>query len=331
MRHESRSSAVWAAAHPPAVLNIVGLTKRYGDVIAVDDVSLDVNRAEIFGLLGQNGAGKTTTIEMLCGLLRPDAGSIELLGIDIVRRRRQAQRQVGYQPQDRDLYPPLTPRQNIEFAAGLHGISRRAARGRIHELLVRLDLLDIADRISAKLSGGEQRRVCLAMAMAHDPPLLVLDEPTSGVDVGTRLMLQRWFRELREAGKTIVYTTHYLEEAQLLCDRVAILHHGRVVSCDSVTSFLADYGTGLLTIHPSKDADKRLADLLTERLPVADVRLVDGALVVATSTPQRDLVPAIQALTDIGVVVAAVEVSPPTLEGAFLAATGERYAGKEAS
>ncbi len=212
-----------------AAISIRDLQKTYhGGKRALDGITLDVPRGQIFGLLGPNGAGKSTTINILAGLVTKTAGSASIWGFDINAHPRSAKASIGIVPQEIVFDPFFTPRETLEIQAGLYGVPKE--RRRTMELLKAVHLADKADAYSRTLSGGMKRRLLVAKAMVHSPPILVLDEPTAGVDVELRQQLWAFVRELHAQGVTVVLTTHYLEEAEELCDRIAIINHGRVIA-----------------------------------------------------------------------------------------------------
>jgi len=223
----------------PAI-RIAGLVKRYGDFTAVDGISFDVDEGAFFGLLGPNGAGKTTTINAIVGLTSLSAGSIALFGHDVVADWRAARGTVGLAPQEYNFDRYLNIRDILIYQAGYYGLRGPAVRKRADELLERFDLTSKAKQVYLRLSGGMKRRLTLARALIHQPRLLILDEPTAGVDVELRLELWAFLRELNAAGTTIVLTTHYLEEAQELCDRLAIIEKGKLVALESTSVLIGD-------------------------------------------------------------------------------------------
>ncbi|OHE56713.1 MAG: nodulation factor ABC transporter ATP-binding protein NodI [Thiobacillus sp. GWE1_62_9] len=212
------------------MLSVRGLTKRYGDTEVVRGLDLHVKRGECFGLLGPNGAGKTTTLRLLLGLIEPDAGSIELAGIAVPQHAREARMKVGVVPQMDNLDPDFSVRENLLAYGRYFGMSKAAVAARVPELLEFAGLASKADAQIAQLSGGMKRRLTLARALVHDPDLLFLDEPTTGLDPQARHLIWQGLRRLIGAGKTIVLTTHFMEEAERLTDRLAILDHGRLVT-----------------------------------------------------------------------------------------------------
>jgi ABC-2 type transport system ATP-binding protein len=224
---------------PPAI-KIERLVKRYGDFTAVDGISLEVADGAFFGLLGPNGAGKTTTINALVGLSSITGGSIAVFGHDVVTDWRAARLTVGLAPQEYNFDRYLNIRDVLIYQAGYYGLRGAAVRRRADDLLERFGLSSKAKELYTRLSGGMKRRLTLARALIHEPRLLILDEPTAGVDVELRLELWAFLRELNAAGTTIVLTTHYLEEAQELCDRIGIIEAGKLVALESTRNLIGD-------------------------------------------------------------------------------------------
>ncbi|CAG0978157.1 putative ABC transporter ATP-binding protein YadG [Burkholderiales bacterium] len=220
----------------PAV-DVVGLSRRYGRVQALDGVDLSVAEGEFFGLLGPNGAGKTTLISILAGLVRADAGRVRVMGHDVVDDYRAARRALGVVPQELVFDPFFTVRETLRIQSGYFGLSRNDAW--IDEILHHLDLASKADANMRSLSGGMKRRVLVGQALVHRPPVIVLDEPTAGVDVELRQSLWSFIRRLNADGHTVILTTHYLEEAEALCGRIAMLKDGRVVALDTTQALLS--------------------------------------------------------------------------------------------
>ncbi|OQY75205.1 MAG: ABC transporter ATP-binding protein [Rhodocyclaceae bacterium UTPRO2] len=231
--------------HP--AIRIEGVAKRFGSVQALDGIDLDIAPGEFFGLLGPNGAGKTTLISALAGLVRPDAGRLAVMGHDVVSDYRAARRQLGVVPQELVFDPFFTVRESLEIQSGYFGIRDNAAW--IDEILENLDLTEKADANMRQLSGGMKRRVLVAQALVHRPPVIVLDEPTAGVDVELRQGLWSFVRRLNRDGHTIVLTTHYLEEAESLCGRIAMLKQGRVVALDTTNNLLRRFSGHTLRLR----------------------------------------------------------------------------------
>ncbi|WP_028874100.1 ABC transporter ATP-binding protein [Tepidiphilus margaritifer] len=222
-----------------AAIALQGAVKRFGDFTALAGVDLTVERGEFFGLLGPNGAGKTTLISLLAGLARPSAGSVRVMGFDVVRDYRQARRAIGVVPQELVFDPFFTVREILRIQSGYFGLTRN--EDWIEELLHGLGLADKAEANMRTLSGGMKRRVLVAQALVHRPPVIVLDEPTAGVDVELRHGLWQFIQKLNEQGHTILLTTHYLEEAESLCHRIAMLKAGRIVALDTTERLLARF------------------------------------------------------------------------------------------
>jgi len=221
----------------PAI-KIDRLVKRYGDFTAVDDISLEVEEGAFFGLLGPNGAGKTTTINAIVGLAKITAGSIALFGHDVVHDWRAARGFVGLAPQEYNFDRYLNIRDVLIYQAGYYGLAGPAVRRRADDLLERFSLTSKAKQVYTRLSGGMKRRLTLARALMHQPRLLILDEPTAGVDVELRIELWAFLREMNAAGTTIVLTTHYLEEASELCERIAIIEAGKIVALEDTQKLI---------------------------------------------------------------------------------------------
>jgi ABC-2 type transport system ATP-binding protein len=216
-----------------------GLTKRFGTLVAVDNVDLTVRKREVYGFLGPNGSGKSTTIRMLCGLMRPSAGEIDVLGYKIPRDAEALKRRIGYMTQRFTLYEDLTVGENLDFLAAVHEVSRAAARTRIGELLERFWLADRRNQLAGTLSGGQKQRLALAGTVLHKPDLLFLDEPTSAVDPQSRREFWESLFELADMGTTLLVSSHYMDEAER-CTRLAILDHGRVVADGTPRDLMAN-------------------------------------------------------------------------------------------
>jgi len=214
----------------PAAIVIDNITKKFEDVTAVDGLSLTVEKGELFGFLGPNGSGKTTTINMLCGLLEPTTGSAKICGYDIRKETNNVKELIGVSPQETAVYPALTGKENIELFASLHTMPKEKLRRNVDELLKKLSLQDQSKRRAGKYSGGMMRRINLAMALVHDPEIAFLDEPTVGMDPQSRQAVWDFIRELKTRNKTVLLTTHYMEEAEGLCDRIGIIDHGKLIA-----------------------------------------------------------------------------------------------------
>src|ERR687889_2780868 len=238
----------------PAI-RIESLSKTYaGGKRALNDVSFDVPRGQIFGLLGPNGAGKSTLINILAGLVVKTSGDVTIWGFDIAEHPRNAKRSIGVVPQEIIFDPFFTPRETLEIQAGLYGIAPGDRKS--DELLAAMHLTDKAHAYSRTLSGGMKRRLLVAKAMVHSPPILVLDEPTAGVDIELRQQLWAYLRQLNAEGVTVVLTTHYLEEAENLCDRIAIINHGRLIANETTRTLVGMAQEKAVDITVDRDVDR---------------------------------------------------------------------------
>jgi len=220
---------------------IDNLTKRFEDVTAVDELSLEVEKGELFGLLGPNGAGKTTTINVLCGLLEPTNGSVSVGGYDVRKEPSKVKELIGVCPQDTAVFSYLTGRENVELFGSLHAMPKEKLKKNTEELLAKLGLLDDANRRVGKYSAGMRRRINLLMALVHDPEIAFLDEPTVAMDVQSRHAVWDFIKELKKQNKTVILTTHYMEEAEELCDRVGIIDYGKLIALGSPKQLKAKF------------------------------------------------------------------------------------------
>lgn len=223
-------------------ISIERLTKKFEDVVAVDDLSLEIRDGELFGLLGPNGAGKTTIIKILCGLLEPTNGSIKVGGFDVQKDSRQVKELIGVCPQDTATYSFLTGRENVELFGDLYAMPKEKLKKNTNELLKKMGLLEDANRRLGKYSGGMKRRINLIMGLVHDPEIAFLDEPTVAMDPQSRHAVWDFIKEIKKGGKTVILTTHYMEEAEELCDRVGIIDYGKLIALDSPQELKKKYG-----------------------------------------------------------------------------------------
>ena len=291
----------------PAI-QVSQVTKQYRGLRALDGVDLDIAQGEFFGLLGPNGAGKTTLISIIAGLARATSGSASVMGHDVVNDYRAARRSLGVVPQELVMDPFFTVRETLTFQSGYFGIKRNDAW--IDEVIEHLDLTDKANTNMRQLSGGMKRRVLVAQALVHKPPVIILDEPTAGVDVELRQGLWRFIRRLNEDGHTIVLTTHYLEEAEALCGRIAMLKQGRVVALDTTQN--------LLRKHSGCYVDLRLIpDTLPDALKPMLVGSADGGCRLALND-YVELEIIMAAIRVAGIKVQEMEVVQPDLEEVFV-------------
>jgi ABC-2 type transport system ATP-binding protein len=299
------------------------LTKRYGDTQALAGVSFAVPAGSILGVLGPNGAGKTTAIRILTTLAVPDSGQARVAGFDVVQEAADVRRHMGVAAQDATLDDLLTGRQNLRTVAELSGIDRRGAKQRAVELLDRFDLTDAADRVVKGYSGGMRRRLDLAASLVTRPPVLFLDEPTTGLDPTSRNRMWDVIRELVAAGTTILLTTQYLEEADRLADRIVVIDHGRVIAEGSALELKAATGGARLEVTLSaahEDAVGALAPFVSGRVVVTEDGRRLSAAVYSSSGLANTVV---RALDAIGALVDDIEVRQPSLDDVFFALTGD--------
>lgn len=305
---------------PAPVLEAVRVRKNFGPTVALEDVSLAVHEGELFGLLGPNGAGKTTFISILCGLLEPDGGEVRLFGQPFHRNSRELRRLIGLAPQDLALYPELTARENLRFFGRLYGLAGTDLADRVAEMLQAVGLWERADERTAGFSGGMKRRLHLAAAVVHRPRLLFLDEPTAGVDPQSRNHIFELIRGFNRGGMTIIYTSHYLEEVETLCSRLAILDDGRLLACDTLPRLLALLDGQLIVSLAEVNRD------FLERLPllpgVKNAVHKDGRLEITTEQVPELLPRVVRLAAEVGVHITAIDARPPSLERVFLHLTG---------
>ncbi len=313
----------------PAVL-IEKLQKRYGNVEAVKDVSFQVEPGEIFGLLGPNGAGKTTTIRCLCTLASPNGGKIEVSGIDAIANPKVARQKLGYVAQEVALDKVLTGRELLQLQAALYHIPGKVAKERINNTIASLGLQEYADKKTGTYSGGIRKRLDLAAGLLHKPDVLVLDEPTVGLDIESRVVMWDILRQLRDSGTTVLLTSHYLEEVDALANRVAIIDQGVVIAAGTPSELKDKVGGDRITLRirefsPQEEAEK--AKHMLQALPFVQEVIINSAqgnslnLVV---TPQSDALMSIQqALKDVGLPTFGIAQSRPSLDDVYLAATGK--------
>jgi ABC-2 type transport system ATP-binding protein len=310
------AAATAPAAGAETVLAVEGLTKRYGDLVAVDGISFQVSRGETFGMLGPNGAGKTTTLEMIEGLRTPDGGSISLLGLDAVRQRRAAQERIGVQLQSQALWPELTVEEVLKTFRAL--FRRRVP---LDELLERFALLDKRRALVSGLSGGQKQRLSVATALVNDPDVVFLDEPTTGLDPSARHIFWDLIREMQRRGKTVIVTTHYMEEAEALCDRVAIMNRGTIIAEGTPRQLVHDlpFDNTVECTFASPVGEARLLGLPAVR----EVKRENGSYLLFTT----DVSATVASLMDFGRGdggVLNLQVRTATLEDVFISITGRR-------
>lgn len=310
------------------VLKTKSLTKRYGDLVAVDDLNLEIFRGEVFGFLGPNGAGKTTSINMMCGLLEPDTGTVTIDGVPVHAADDELRARVGVCPQEIVLWERLTCLEQLRFMGEMYGLVGTDARERSEMLLGELDLVEKRDTQARKLSGGLQRRLNVAMALVHDPEIVILDEPEVGLDPQSRVKVREYIQSLARV-KTVILTTHNMDEADRLADRVAIIDHGKLLELDTPTVLKKRVGEGdVVEIELETPVDPVIAGKVEAAVaPLVDQVHMDhetSTLTVRALNAVGALASILEALEKSGVQAGEVRVRENTLEDVFIQLTGRR-------
>ncbi len=310
--------------HGDITIHARGLSRRFGEVLAVDQLDLSVRRGEVYGFLGPNGSGKSTTIRMLCGLLLPSDGEMRVLGLRIPEQAEQLKHRIGYMTQKFSLYEDLTSRENLEFLSAIHSLPSRASRGRVDEWLRHYRLASIQHQLAGTLSGGQKQRLALAGATLHGPDLLFLDEPTSAVDPQSRRDFWDALFDLAAQGTTILVSTHYMDEAER-CTRLAILDHGRIVADGAPRALIQALPGETLLAHCS---DLRKARQLLERRPgVIAAAQIGSSLRILLATGATTSEQLRQTLNTAGI-DAQLQPVAPNLEDVFVAAVNAARNGR---
>jgi len=303
-------------------IDVRGLAKRFGEVQAVVEVDFEVLPGELFGFLGPNGAGKTTTINMLTGLARPDAGTVHIGGIDCTKRPRAAQHLIGVVPDESNLYPELTGFDNLCFCAALYGMGKAERQTRARELLAAFALTKAADRKFGGYSKGMKRKLTIAAGIIHNPAILFLDEPTSGIDVASARQLRQLIADLHGKGTTIFLTTHYIEEAERLCDRVAFIMAGRIVRVDTVANLVQPIREKHVTQIAFSNSPINLENKLGVTFPSLNFITLQQGLIRVEADEPVSVGPLVRFLEDEGVEVFEARRIRPSLEDVFVEITG---------
>jgi ABC-2 type transport system ATP-binding protein len=317
-----------ADAGPPTAIDVNGLELVYSDgTAAVQGIDMAVPGGEFFGFLGPNGAGKTTTIKVFATLLSPTSGEVRVTGFDVRSEARKVRESIGYMAQETSIDPELTAEENIRFACEAYGVPRGERSERVSELLDLVDLADVADKRAEEFSGGMKKRLDAATALVHRPPLVFLDEPTTGLDPKARNRLWDYFRRINDLGTTIFLTTQYLEEADQLCDRLAVILDGEIVAEGSPADLKREVGGEVLDVEleGGPAARKRAAAIAREFDAFADASVseTDRGISVTAETARQHGTDLLVALRDAELTVTGFNIRAPTLDDVFLAITGE--------
>jgi ABC-2 type transport system ATP-binding protein len=308
-------------ADEEVIIQVANLTKHYGEVLAVNDISFSVRQGELFGFLGPNGAGKTTTINMLTGLARLDAGKIRISGIECTSNPKAAQHLIGVVPDESNLYPELTGFENLCFCAALYGIRKKERQKRARELLGTFGLGDAADRKFAGYSKGMKRKLTFAAGIIHQPPILFLDEPTTGIDVASARQVRQIIAGLHRVGTTVFLTTHYIEEAERLCERIAFIVNGRIIRTDTVADLLQPVqGKHVMLLSVSNSGANLCKDMLSA-FPNYSFQDDQGQIRIESAEPVN-IAPLVRFLEEREVEVTEARRYLPSLEDVFVQVTG---------
>jgi len=308
----------------PAILEVQHLIKKYADAAAVDDVSFAIEAGEIFSLLGPNGAGKTTTISVLSCLLKPTSGDAIIGGHSVTHESLRVREVIGVVPQDIALYNMLSARENLVFWGRMYGMGGTALKQRVDEVLVQIGLTDKANAKVETYSGGMKRRVNIGVGLLHKPRIIYMDEPTVGIDPQSRRSILDTVKDLNKQGMTVLYTTHYMEEAEELSDRVGIIDHGKLIALGTqkeLTQIVGEHDTLRLHLGEEDDA-KKLAQALSTIPGVMKCSAADHQVVLVVPEAEEALAPAITRANEAGIRIHSVDIQEPNLETVFLQLTG---------
>jgi ABC-2 type transport system ATP-binding protein len=311
-----------------SIIETKNLTKKFNDLVAVDNVTFSVEENEIFGFLGPNGAGKTTTIKMLTTLLRPTSGTAKVVGFDIIKEKNKVRECIGVVFQEPALDTELTGRENLDFHARVYGMSRVEREKRIADVLELVDLADKANVLVKNYSGGMKRRLEIARGLMHYPKVLFLDEPTLGLDAQTRNAIWNYIKRLnKEEGTTIFLTTHYMEEADRLSDRVAIIDHGKLLVIDKPEKLKNNVGKDIITLTCSDI--KKLEQRLEKEDWVENIKIVNSSLILSVKIGEKKIPQIIEIAQSSNIKIESISIHKPTLDDVFLHYTGRRIREEE--
>ncbi|MGJ7913457.1 ATP-binding cassette domain-containing protein [Neobacillus sp. LXY-1] len=307
------------------MLTVQDLSKSFGQIEAVKDVSFAVEKGESFGLLGPNGAGKSTTINMITGLFPPSSGAIQVKNIDVVKNPKQAQKLIGVVPQEIALYQEMSARENLKFWGRMYDLSGKELEKNVDEVLEIIGLRERAKDKVDTFSGGMKRRVNIGAAILHRPEMLIMDEPTVGIDPQSRNHILETVKRLNGEGMTIIYTSHYMEEVEYLCERLGIIDHGQLIACGTLKEIRETHGDHS-RINVTVDTNAAMIDLIKTTLAKSflekDIQIKDYQISVLHKEPNTVLSELIQSVTNTGAKITSMEIVEPNLESVFLHLTG---------
>ncbi len=303
-------------------ISVSFLTKNYDEVRAVDGISFEIKEGELFGFLGPNGAGKTTTINILIGLAKPDKGEIRIAGINCSSNIKSVQHLIGVVPDESNLYPELTGFENLCFCGALYGMKKQDREIKARELLEKFNLSEASERKFAGYSRGMKRKLTIAAGIIHDPPIIFLDEPTTGIDVASTRQIRQLIKELNRSGKTIFLTTHYIEEAERLCERIAFIVSGKIVRIDSVDNLLQQVKGKYLVQFSVSRATESLCNKLKSAFPELDAEVITDEIIQVQGSQTIQIAPLVRFLEDQGLDITEAKKVRPSLEEVFVNITG---------
>jgi len=308
------------------IVEVRGLHKTYPGATrsAVDGINLSIPRGKIFGLLGPNGAGKTTLLSMLCGLLSPGAGELRISGYDVKTHRTEIKRALGLVPQDLALYPGLSARENLSFFGHMQGLFGEALDARVDACLEIAGLRELAKQRVETFSGGLKRRLNLVIGLIHEPQLLILDEPTVGIDPHSRRFIHDSLSKLNAGGMSIIYTTHYMEEVEQLCDELAIMDHGKIIAQGAVKELLGKYQDGAIEVLASTVLSKKVADDIRALSYISAAHINGKSITLKSEQPHKTIPALLTILQENDVAITSLSLGAVHLEQIFLALTGTR-------
>ncbi|WP_288480484.1 ABC transporter ATP-binding protein [uncultured Clostridium sp.] len=305
-------------------IKIDGLIKRFGNFIAVDNININIKEGEIYGLLGPNGAGKSTTIGIMCGLLKPTNGKIEILGVDVTKSMKNQNKLIGLVPQEIALYGELTAYENLKFFGQLYNLKGRELEESIDRVLDFIGLQDVKKKVANTFSGGMKRRLNIGCALIHSPKIVIMDEPTVGIDPQSRNHILQSVKKLNESGVTVIYTTHYMEEVEFICNKIAIIDKGKVIAegtKEELKNIVSDTNKLVISVNY---IDKLNLNNLKSIKGVRSVEIVDGKLEITSSKEINNLNEILMELSKEDIEILGIEKKEINLETIFLALTGRK-------
>lgn len=304
------------------IIEVKDLSKSFGDFTAVKDISFDVQKGEVFGFLGPNGAGKTTTINMLTGLAKPTSGNIKISGQDGIRQIKKVQRIIGIVPDESNLYEDLSGYENLIFCASLYGIKKEVREKRAKDLLKQFDLDNTGNRPFKAYSKGMKRKLTIAAGIVHDPEILFLDEPTTGIDVGSARQIRQLVMDLNDRGKTIFLTTHYIEEAERLCHRIGFIAGGEIIKVRTIEDLMNEAQQENTVEFVHDDKRENICEELSRRFPSFNIKCAEKNRIRVSSPEKIELMPFMKVFDEKAIKVNEARIIKPSLEEIFVKITG---------